>query len=269
MTGMIAAIERHATIIVKLDADGQMDPTLIPALMAPIENGSADFVKGNRFFFLSDAASMPAIRRFGNLSLSFLAKLSSGYWQIMDVTNGFFAIHGNVAALLRGVRIARGFFFETDLLFHLGLIRAKVVDFPMQAHYADEVSNLKISRIFGEFLLGHLRNAMRRILYKYFVRDFSIASIELVLGVLLVLFGLTFGGYHWILSGIRDEFTSPGTVMIAAISLLIGFQLILAFLNYDISSVPREPLHLVLLKAPSAGPTSEARSAVSPRETRV
>ena len=258
LTGMKAAIARHSTIIVKVDADGQMDPALIPALIAPIKNGAADFVKGNRFFFLSNASAMPATRRFGNLALSFLAKLSSGYWHIMDATNGFFAIHASVADLLVADRIAKRFFFETDLLFHLGLVRAKVVDFPMQARYEDEVSNLRISRVFGEFVAGHLRNALRRILYKYFLRDFSIASIELVLGAFLLLFGLTFGTYHWIVGGMRDEFTPPGTVMIAAISLLIGFQLVLAFLNYDISSVPREPLHPMLLKKPSA--SSDAKS---------
>jgi dolichol-phosphate mannosyltransferase len=251
---MRAAIERRSTVIVKVDADGQMDPALIPALIAPIENGVADFVKGNRFFFLSNAASMPAMRRFGNLVLSFLAKLSSGYWQLMDATNGFFAIHASVAGLLEEERIAKRFFFETDLLFHLGLVRAKVVDFPMHARYEDEVSNLRISRVLGDFLLGHLRNALRRILYKYFVRDFSIASIELALGALLLLFGLTFGAYHWVVSGIREEVTPTGTVMIAVISLLIGFQLVLAFLNYDISSVPREPLHPILLKMPQGSP---------------
>ena len=170
LTGMRYAIARGAEIIVKIDADGQMDPSQVPALIQPIVTAQADYVKGDRFFFLTDAASMPPARMFGNLALSFLAKLSSGYWNIMDPTNGFFAIHARVAELLDHQRIAKRFFFETDLLFHLGLIRAKVVEFPMRASYGEEVSNLRITNQLAPFLAGHLRNTCRRILYRYFFR---------------------------------------------------------------------------------------------------
>jgi glycosyltransferase involved in cell wall biosynthesis len=132
LTGMRYAIERGADIIVKIDADGQMDPSQVAALIHPIVSGQADYVKGDRFFFLGNAASMPSARLFGNLVLSFLTKLSSGYWTIMDPTNGFLAIHARVAELLDDQQIAKRFFFETDLLFHLGLIRAKVVEFPIR-----------------------------------------------------------------------------------------------------------------------------------------
>ncbi|MGH6739084.1 MAG: glycosyltransferase family 2 protein, partial [Bradyrhizobium sp.] len=197
LTGMRYAIQRGADIIIKVDADGQMNPAQVPALIHPIASGQADYVKGDRFFFLTNSSSMPPVRRFGNLALSFLAKLSSGYWTIMDPTNGFFAIHARVAELLDDERIAKRFFFETDLLFHLGLIRAKVVEFPMRASYGNEVSNLRVSHQLGPFLAGHLRNTTRRILYRYFFRDFSLASLQLVAGSVLFLFGLVFGLYHW------------------------------------------------------------------------
>ena len=246
LTGMAAAIDRGASIIVKIDADGQIDPALIPGLIRPILNGQADFAKGNRFFFLSNSASMPWVRLFGNLCLSFMTKISSGYWTIMDPTNGFIAIHAKVALLLVPSRISKRFFFETDLLFHVGLLRAKVVEFPMKALYGGETSNLRVSRILGEFMRGHFRNTARRLLYRYFIHDFSIASIELLVGVLLFSFGLIFGTYNWIYAASAGVFASTGTIMLAAVSLLIGFQLILAFLNYDINSVPREPLHPIL-----------------------
>jgi dolichol-phosphate mannosyltransferase len=242
LTGMRYAISRGADIIVKVDADGQMDPAQVPALIHPIAGGQADYVKGDRFFFLTNAASMPPVRRFGNLALSFLAKLSSGYWTIMDPTNGFFAIHARVAELLDDERIAKRFFFETDLLFHLGLIRAKVVEFPMRASYGNEVSNLRVSHQLWPFLKGHLRNTTRRILYRYFFRDFSLASLQLVAGSALFVFGLAFGLYHWIAAP-PDQLVPTGTIMIAALTFLMGFQLVLAFLNYDISASPREPLH--------------------------
>jgi len=247
LTGMRYAIGRGADIIIKVDADGQMDPTQVPALIHPIASGQADYVKGDRFFFLTNSATMPPVRRFGNLALSFLAKLSSGYWTIMDPTNGFFAIHARVAELLDDGRIAKRFFFETDLLFHLGLVRAKVVEFPMRASYGNEVSNLRVSHQLGPFLAGHMRNTTRRILYRYFFRDLSLASLQLVAGSVLFLFGLAFGLYHWI-SAPPDQLVPTGTIMIAALTFLIGFQLVLSFLNYDISASPREPLHPFLEK---------------------
>ena len=191
---------------------------------------------------------MPSARLFGNLVLSFMTKFSSGYWTVMDLTNGFFAIHARVAELLDDERIAKRFFFETDLLFHLGLIRAKVVEFPMRAHYSDEVSNLRISRQLAPFLAGHLRNTFRRILYRYFFREFSLASLQLVAGAALFGFGLAFGLYHWC-SAPPDQLVPTGTIMIAALTFLIGFQLLLSFLNYDISSSPREALHPFLARS--------------------
>jgi glycosyltransferase involved in cell wall biosynthesis len=262
LTGMRYAIPRGAEIIVKVDADGQMSPSQIPSLIHPILCGHADYVKGDRFFFLTNAASMPPVRRFGNLALSFLAKLSSGYWTIMDPTNGFFAIHGRVAELLDDERIAKRFFFETDLLFHLGLIRAKVVEFPMRASYADEVSNLRISRELAPFLSGHMRNTFRRILYRYFFRDFSLASLQLVGGTALFGFGLVFGLYHW-WAAPPDQLVPTGTIMIAALTFLIGFQLILSFLNYDISSSPREPLHPFLAPGVSKNTIDVSRQTAS------
>lgn len=248
LTGMQFAIQRGADIVVKIDADGQMDPAQVPALIHPIQSGHADYVKGNRFFFLTDAAAMPQVRRFGNLALSFMAKLSSGYWTIMDPTNGFFAVHARLAELLDADRIANRFFFETDLLFHLGLLRAKVVEFPMRAFYGEEVSNLRVSHQLVPFLAGHLRNTFRRVLYRYFFRDLSLASLQLVAGLGLFVFGLAFGLYHW-LSAPPDQLVPTGTIMIAALTFLMGFQLLLSFLNYDISASPREPLHPSLHKS--------------------
>ncbi len=260
LTGMRYAIERGADVIVKIDADGQMDPSQVPALIHPIVSGQADYVKGDRFFFLTNAASMPSARLFGNLALSFMAKLSSGYWTIMDPTNGFFAIHARVAELLDDERIAKRFFFETDLLFHLGLIRAKVVEFPMRASYGDEVSNLRISQQLAPFLAGHMRNTLRRVLYRYFFREFSLASIQLVAGAMLFAFGLSFGLYHW-WAAPPDQLVPTGTIMIAALTFLIGFQLLLSFLNYDISASPREALHPFLQRAPAGASSVRDRTA--------
>jgi glycosyltransferase involved in cell wall biosynthesis len=243
MSGYRAAIDDGATVIVKVDGDGQMDAALIPAFVAPILAGEADYTKGNRFFNLERIGSMPPMRLFGNAMLSFLTKLSSGYWDLFDPTNGFTAIHADAARYLPFDKISRRYFFETDMLFRLNTLGAVVADVPMDAVYGDEVSNLKISRIVTEFSVKHMRNFFKRLFYNYYLRNMSLASIELPLGVLLLLFGLVFGTTHWIAASRLGQATPAGTVMVAALPMIMGVQLILAFLAYDIASVPRRPLH--------------------------
>ena len=246
MTGYQAALADGADIIVKIDGDGQMDASLIPYFIAPIVAGLADYTKGNRFYDLAGLKSMPKVRVFGNAALSLLNKLSSGYWSIFDPTNGFTAVHANVCQRLPFEKISKRYFFETDMLFRLNTLRAMVMDIPMDAKYENEVSNLRVSRIAGEFLWKHLRNFAKRIGYNYFLRDMSIASIELVLGLLLTVFGVGFGLHGWLLSAQTNVPATAGTVMIAAMPILLGMQLILSFIGHDIASVPRHAIHRLL-----------------------
>lgn len=243
MTGYKAAIEDGMDIFVKIDGDGQMDPSLILDFVAPIAAGEADYTKGNRFFDLEKISAMPKVRLFGNAALSFMTKLSSGYWDLFDPTNGYTAIHRDVAQHLPFKKISHRYFFETDILFRLNILRAVVVDIPMDAKYGDEVSGLKISKIVGEFFIKHVRNFWKRIFYNYYLRDMSLASIELPVGLVMFLFGLLFGAYHWVHSMSSGQSSSAGTVMLSALPGIIGLQLILAFLGHDIRSVPSRPFH--------------------------
>jgi dolichol-phosphate mannosyltransferase len=243
MTGYLAAIFDKATIIVKVDGDGQMDGGLIPQLVEPILSGEADYTKGNRFYDLENVQSMPKIRLFGNIVLSLMAKVSSGYWDLFDPTNGFTAIHMDVAKHLPFHKISKRYFFESDILFRLNTLRAVVIDIPMTAKYGKEVSNMKISKIIGEFFIKHTWNFIKRIFYNYYLRDLSLASIELPLGMIMVLFGASYGCYHWLTSGEIGVATPAGTVMLAAMPIIMGLQLVLAFVGYDISSVPKRIIH--------------------------
>lgn len=193
MTGYKAALEDGMDIFVKVDGDGQMDPRLILDFVAPIAAGEADYTKGNRFFDLEGIHAMPKARLFGNAMLSFMTKLSSGYWNLFDPTNGYTAIHRDVARHLPYTTISHRYFFETDMLFRLNTLRAVVIDIPMDAKYGNEISGLKISKIVSEFLIKHTRNFCKRIFYNYYLRDMSLASLELPLGLLMLLFGVTFG----------------------------------------------------------------------------
>jgi len=243
LTGYAKAIELGADIIVKVDGDGQMDPAMIRTLVRPIQHGEADYTKGNRFYRLNGLSKMPALRLIGNLALSFASKMSSGYWKIFDPTNGFTAIHGKVAQELALDKISKDYFFESDMLFQLNIARAVVADVPIQAIYGAETSSLKISKIFLPFFAKHIANFTRRITYNYFLRDFSIASIELIIGLLFMTFGVLFGGLEWYKSSTSGVAATAGTVIIAALPLLVGSQLLISFLNFDVQNQPDRPLH--------------------------
>ena len=246
MTGYRAAVADGATIVVKIDGDGQMAPELLPLFVAPILAGEADYTKGNRFYDLDGISAMPSIRLWGNAILSFMSKLSTGYWNIVDPTNGYTAIHASVLQRLPLDKMSRSYFFESDVLFRLNTLRAVVVDIPMDAVYGDETSRLRVPRVAGEFLAKHIGNLAKRIFYNYFLRDVSIASFELPVGVGLLAFGAAFGAFHWVRSASEGVTTPTGTIMVAAVALLMGVQFVLSFLQYDIASVPRRPIHRLL-----------------------
>jgi len=242
VTGYRAALADGMRIVVKVDGDGQMDPTLIPRFVRLLLAGEADYCKGNRFHRPASLSGMPPARLFGNAVLSFLTKLSSGYWQVFDPNNGYTAIHASALRLLPLDAVDEGYFFESDMLCRLNIARAVVRDIPMDAVYGDETSSLRIHRVATQFALKHVRNFARRVLYSYYLRDFNLASIEAPLGLAALLFGVTFGGVHWWNAFRGAPYASAGTVMVGALPVIVGVQMLLSAINYDVQNVPTTPL---------------------------
>jgi dolichol-phosphate mannosyltransferase len=242
ITGYKAILENNIDIAIKIDGDGQMPTHLINSMLDPIKQGQADYTKGNRFFNIEGLLKMPKLRLIGNSLLSFISKMSSGYWNIMDPTNGFTAISKDALQLLPLNKISRRYFFESDMLFRLNTIRAVVKEIPHQAIYEDEVSNLKIHKIIFPFTYKYLSNFIKRIFYTYFLRDFNIGSIEIVAGLILTGWGVISGLNFWLTSIQTNVPATSGQVMLAALPLILGFQSILAAIQYDVSSTPTKPL---------------------------
>ena len=242
LAGYAEAARRGGRVFVKVDGDDQMDLGYAAQLVAPILMGDADYAKGNRFTSVSHLTSMPTVRVLGNAALSFAAKLSTGYWNIFDPTNGYTAIEAGVAGLVMEKRVSRRFFFETDLLYHLGTLRAVVRDVPMPARYADEVSNIRIGQIVGPFAFKHLQNFLQRVLGQYFVRDFNAASLELVFGVFSLLFGIGYTA-SYLANRHEGQAASAGIVMMAALPVILGAQFLLQAMNFDVLNVPNRPIH--------------------------
>lgn len=244
ITGYRAALQEGADIVLKMDGDGQMDAKKAPLFIAAIRNGQADYVKGNRFYSWEMVSSMPKTRLMGNGMLSFMSKLVSGYWSIMDPTNGYTAISGRVLNIMPLEKLDNGYFFESDFLFRLGTVRAVVIDLPLIAIYKDEKSSLNIMKTIFHFPPKFSTRFFKRMIYSYFLRDFNIGSLFLISGVIFTAAGVGFGINRWMHA--LTVPTTSGTVMLAALPILVGFQCFIQFISYDIVSEPRKSLHNLL-----------------------
>jgi dolichol-phosphate mannosyltransferase len=242
VTGFRRALELQAQIVVKIDGDGQMNTADMPGLLIPLVLGEADYCKGNRFHHFQDLRRMSVIRRFGNIALSFFTKAAVGYWRCFDPTNGFVAINGSVLAQIPLEKVYRCYFFETSMLSQLYLLGAVVRDVPIPARYGSETSNLSVGRVMHEFPRRLLACFCRRIILKNFVYDFTMESIYLLCGVPLLMTGVIYGGINWLRYAPRGIGAPTGTVVISAMLIILGFQIILAAVGLDLEAVPREPI---------------------------
>lgn len=241
LSGYRQALKDGMEVILKLDGDGQMDPSLIPQFVKPISDGLADYTKGNRFDSLENLLGMPRARILGNAILSLFTKFSSGYWSITDPTNGFTAIHRKALQSLNLNKIRRSYFFESDMLFRLSIANCVVWDIPMAANYGAEKSNLRIRRVITEFPWRHFINMNKRVFYKYYLREWNIGSFELPIGLCLALFGVWFGGVSYQRATEAGIATTAGQVTTSALGLILGLQLLLSFISYDVESEPKIP----------------------------
>ncbi len=243
MTGFRTAVDAGADILVKIDGDGQMPVWLVPELIEPLIAGEADYVKGNRFRDFRAIRAMPFVRRLGNVALSFLAKAATGYWHTFDPTNGFLAIRSDVLGQLPLQKIDPSYFFETSMLSHLYLIGAVVKEVPMPARYAGETSSLSIGRVLRQFPGRLFWSLIRRIVLKNFVYDFNLESLQLATGIPLLVAGVVFGAWKWIWYASHGLAAPTGTVVLAALMIMLGVQLLLSAAHLDLEAVPGEPVN--------------------------
>jgi dolichol-phosphate mannosyltransferase len=240
--GMSLALELGADIVIKMDGDGQMDPDFLPALLQPILEGRADYAKGNRFMHSTSLQKMPSSRRVGNIGLTFMTKMASGYWNIFDPVNGFFAIHRTALGVLDASEIDEGYFFESSMLVALRLARAVVCDVAIPARYGDEPSSMSLAKVAMEFPVKLFRMYMKRLYHQYFLHDMNAGSLLMVFSVPLLLFGLIWGIAKWIESAVTGVVASTGTVLLAVLPIILGVQFLTQALIFDTNSVPTSPL---------------------------
>lgn len=233
-TAFQKAIEQGTDAVVKLDGDGQMDAAFIAPLAEAL--GESDFAKGNRLFDRKELRRMPLLRRMGNMGIGFMVKAASGYWNVSDPVNGFFAIRTATLRQMDFSRIADRFFFESSMLIELHYTGARISEVTMPAIYGTEKSNLSIGKTLFSFPPRLIAGWLRRIHLSYFVYDFNICSLYLLAGVPSFLFGLVFGICEWIHYAGMGLGAPTGTIMVAVLPLILGFQMLLAAAQYDITA---------------------------------
>ena len=241
-TGYRVALDRKAHVCVKMDGDGQMAADDLPRLLEPLLAGEADYAKGNRFREVGALTVMPRLRLVGNGILSFLTKLVSGYWSVFDPTNGYTAIRAELLQKLDLSRLNRGYFFETSMLIELNIQGAVIRDVDIAARYAGERSSLRL----GSVLLGFppllARGLARRFFWRYMIHDFNALTVCVLMGVPWLVFGVVFGAYHWWRSIATGVLATTGTVILATLPIILGFQCLLVAFVLDMLYQPTRPL---------------------------
>ena len=233
-TAFRKAIELKTDIVVKLDGDGQMDAAYIAPLVEAL--GDAEFAKGNRLFDRRMLRRMPAVRRIGNMGVGFMVKAASGYWNVSDPVNGFFAIRTSTLRQMDLDRVADRYFFESSMLIEMHYTGARIREVTMPAIYADEHSNLSVGKTLFTFPPRLIAAWLRRLHLSYFVYDFNICSLYILVGLPSFLFGLIFGLCEWIHYASLSSPSPTGTIMVAVLTFILGFQMLLAAAQYDITA---------------------------------
>lgn len=237
VSGFKRALELNADICAVMDGDGQMDPTYLPSLLDTLITGGYDYAKGNRFLRKDYLTGMPRHRIVGNMILTFLTKLASGYWDIFDPQNGYIAAKAEVLREIELEGVARGYEFHNDILINLNIHDYRVKDVPMPAVYKTERSTIKLTRFIPRTSFYLLKGLGRRIIQKYMLRDFHPIALFLLSGFSALALSLVYGSYIFIKT-LGPPIAVTADVLIIALSFVIGFILLLTSLVLDMLNNP-------------------------------
>lgn len=171
-TGYQEALDDNVDITAVMGGDGQMDPDILPKFLDPIVEDEADYTKGNRLLYKEYRQGMSKWRFFGNSILTFLTKISSGYWKTMDPQNGYTAISHYALDNVGIGDMYEYYGYCNDLLVKLNAKGMRVADVAMPAVYGDEESSIKYSSYIRKVSGMLLSNFLWRLKVKYLVLDF-------------------------------------------------------------------------------------------------
>ena len=238
-TGYEAALRDGMDVIVKMDGDNQMDPEQLPNMLDPIVEGKADYTKGNRLLSPEYRKGMSKWRFFGNSILTFLTKIGSGYWQMMDPQNGYTVISRRALERINVDSIYPYYGYLNDILARLNIYGYRVMDIVMPARYGRERSSIKYSKYIVKVSIMLLRKFFWRLEMKYVVFSFHPLVLFYMLGIVLTPIGILGG-----LFALYYKYVIGGALFVrGALSLLVfivGMQFLLFAMLFDMQVNDRE-----------------------------
>ena len=167
LTGYERALALGADVAAVMAGDGQMDPADLPRLLDPIAAGRADYVKGNRFVDGTVWRVMPPARVVGNVVLSLITRVTSGYWHLFDSQCGYTAASRAALEAVELEDLFPRYGYPNDLLARLGAAGMRVVDVPVRPIYGPSWrSGISIATVVHPISLVLARSLARRLLVR-------------------------------------------------------------------------------------------------------
>ena len=227
VSGYKKALEDGMDIVAVMAGDNQMDPAFLPSLLDPIIEGKADYAKGNRLLSPEYRRGMSKWRFFGNSILTFLTKMASGYWQLMDPQNGYTAISGQALERINLDLIYPWYGYCNDLLVKLNVYGFRVVDVPHPARYGKEKSKIRYSKYIPKVSWLLLKDFFWRLKMKYVVLSFHPLVFFYLFGIILGVLGFLGGIYS-----LYYKFVLGGSIFVRGVLSLLIFIIGLQFLLF-------------------------------------
>lgn len=216
--------------------DAQFDTSYLAPMLDDFIDLSADYVKASRFFHREAFKKMPRYRQFGNIFISLLTKFSTGYYSITDITNGCGFLRRSIIEKVDFSIVQKRYDYETSMLTALSIADARVIDHAVPAIYGEETSTIKLIPTAARNLHAVWTGFWRRIFYKYVLFGFHPIALFLFSGAALSAIGWLVGIFILIDKLITDNSPTTGSVMLAVLPIILGFQLILTALSMDVSN---------------------------------
>lgn len=232
VSGYKRSLKDDMDLAVVMAGDNQMNPTFLPNFLDPIIDGWADYTKGNRLLSSEHRKGMSKWRFLGNSLLTFMTKVSSGYWQMVDPQNGYTAISRQALERIDLDSIYPRYGYCNNMLAKLNVQGLRVMDVVHPAKYGKERSKIR----YGSYMINVSRlllgDFLWRLKVKYTLLSFHPLVLFYMLGVLLSILGLAGGMYvlyyKLIISGPIFE-----KGVLAFLTFIIGIQSLLFAMLFD------------------------------------
>ncbi|MFA5060537.1 MAG: glycosyltransferase family 2 protein [Candidatus Omnitrophota bacterium] len=238
ITGYLRSSKDGFDITVVVGGDFQMPLEQVEQFLDPLIDGQADYAKGNRFLLWDiTREQMPRIRILGNIIITGLTKIASGYYKVMDVVDGYTAITKRAIETINWDNAWKKYGYPMDFLIRLNAYGFRVKDIARTPIYlkGERQSQIKGFRYALKTSPMLIRGFIWRMLFKYVYRDFHPLVFFFFCGLVFLPLGLLFGLYLIYLSLAGIGVSGPKAIL-CALLVLTGLQFVLFGMWFDMEA---------------------------------